>query len=183
MRCVRRAIRNKPRKHDDDTEMRCPEPTRLRIRVRTVTVPVEERSQNLSVVLHLMLAEATPHCFPVPTRVILHDVDPLCPEGEDLVWQAYASGLRLVHWQPNTACRLGCMRSIGHASRTRSRHRSAGASWSLAPERTRAQTRCQTRTNPGPRTALRLLQHMQLLPGQPACILRAHSDICAWSVS
>ena len=60
-------------------------PTRQHNRVRTVTVPVEERSQNLSVVLHLMLAEATPHCFPVPTSVIWHDVDPLCPEGEDLV--------------------------------------------------------------------------------------------------
>ena len=69
-----------------------------------MTVPVEECSQNLSVVEHLMLAEATPHCAPVPTRLILHDVDPLCPEGEDLMQQAYSSGLQLSYWQQDTAC-------------------------------------------------------------------------------
>ncbi len=94
MRCVRTAhTAHEVRKHKDGTEICCLEPTHVRSRAHTVTVPVEERSQNLSVVLHLMLAEATPHCFPVPTRLMLHDVDPLCPEGEDLIRHASWLGL------------------------------------------------------------------------------------------
>lgn len=43
----------------------------------TCTLPVLVLSQAASVVLQEMAAALTPHCFPVPTRVTLHDVDPV----------------------------------------------------------------------------------------------------------